>query len=66
MLNSSEYPVVLTPRYDKPSDKVGYHQDRFNNKPEIVCNYYVGSTQFLNRSSLDKLFRTSLYANKVL
>ena len=56
LLKDIKNQMVLTPSYEFNYDKLNYHQDRFNGEPELVCSYYVGSTQELFIKSCDNRF----------
>ena len=52
--------MVLTPCYEKRTDRLNYHQDKFMGEPELVCSYYVGSNQTLYIKSFDKRYANAL------
>ena len=58
--NLINHQMVLTPVYESRSDKLNFHQDKFEGNPELVCSYYVGSTQMLHIKSYDNSFFTKL------
>ena len=60
ILKKIQNQMILSPVYTTPNDRINYHQDRYDGKPELVGNYYVGSTQDLLIKSKDGRFEIAL------
>jgi len=66
-LSISQYIVnksLLIPKYNNNYKGLGLHYDRFNNRPELVINFYLGDRRLLYVVSTDNKFNKKLECNE--